>query len=115
MKIRSNILTFGFMFAVVCLVGCKRKSEPAKAEGKPAEPNIVQPVKVDSRAVEPKQIVATVNGVAISKSDYETRIEQQIGKVQRQMPASFFEQYKAEVRKKVLDEMIVNIFLVKIQ
>jgi parvulin-like peptidyl-prolyl isomerase len=123
-KIRSNILVVGLILAVVCFVGCKRKTEPApsgagKADSKSSEPNIVQQTKVESNMLEPnvtstpeqKQIIATVNGVSILKSDYEARVEQQIGPVQRQMPANFFEQYKDQLCKKVLDEMVVDILI----
>jgi hypothetical protein len=122
------------IFAVICLVGCKKKAEPVEADSNAAEPNIVQPVKIDRKAheskitettevnikkngpnapakAEPKEIVAAVNGIEILKSDYEARVEQQIGPVQRQMPANFFEQYRKELGKKILDEMIVDILL----
>jgi len=118
-KILSGILIVCLVLAVVCFVGCKKKSEPAKAEGKSAKPNVVQQATVDSNVVSPdtslkageRQIVATVNGVNIFKDDFDKTVEQQIDKVQRQMPANFFEQYKKELDKKVLDEMIVDILL----
>jgi len=79
----------------------------------------MQQAKVESYTIEPnvatkpeqKQVIATVNGVSILKSDYEARVEQQISPVQRQMPANFFEQYKKELSKKVLDEMVVDILI----
>lgn len=119
MKIRLNILVIGLILAVVYFVGCKRKTEPVKAEGKSAEPNIVQQVTVESNTIEPnvaakaepKQVIATVNGVSILKSDYEAKVEQQINPVQRQMPANFFEQYKNQLSKKFLDEMVVDILI----
>ncbi len=121
MKILSSILVLGLVLAVVCFVGCKRKTEPSKAEGKSAKPNIVQQATVDNNVVEPnvsakveaRQIVATVNGVKIFKDDFDKRVEQQIDKVQRQMPANFFEQYKKELNKKIMDEMVVDILLAR--
>jgi hypothetical protein len=49
--IRSNILVLGLIFAVVCFVGCKRKTEPPKANSKSAEPNIERQAKVKSKAL----------------------------------------------------------------
>jgi parvulin-like peptidyl-prolyl isomerase len=118
-QIRSSILIVGLILSVVCFVGCKRKSEPTKAEVKSTKPNVVQQVTVDSNVVSPNvpakadagQIVATVNGVSIFRDDFDKKVEQQISPVQRQMPAAFLEQYKKELDKKVLDEMIVDILL----
>jgi parvulin-like peptidyl-prolyl isomerase len=118
LNIRSNILVLSFILTVVCFVSCKKKTEPAKPEagGQTTEerrqrteeesdkPNV-------ANTPEPKELVAAVNGVKILKSDYEARVEQHIGPVQRQMPANFFEQYKKELSKKVLDEMVVDILI----
>lgn len=54
MKVRAHISTIVLMFAVVCLFGCKRKTEPAKTEKNSSKPNVVQPVKVDNKDIEPK-------------------------------------------------------------
>jgi hypothetical protein len=126
LKIRPIILVVGLILAVVLFVGCKKKTEPAhsgagKADGKSTKPNITQQATVDNNAVESnvpakveaRQILATVNGVQIFKDDFDKRVEQQISPVQRQMPANFFEQYKKELDKKVLDEMIVDILLAR--
>ena len=105
MKIRLGLLTVILISVVVCFCGCKAKKPPTKADSNSVKPNI-------TRAVKPvKEVIATVNGINILKSDFEASVEQQIGKVQRQMPQNFFEQYKKELGKKVLDEMIVDVIL----
>ena len=119
MKIRSSILIVVLIFSIVCLVGCKKKTETTKAENKSTRPNIVQQTITDNNVVSPnapgkaaqRQIVATVNGINIYKDDFDKRVESQINPVQRQMPANFFEQYKKELDKKVLDEMVFDILL----
>jgi hypothetical protein len=110
-KIHSNILIVSLILVVICLVGCKRKTEPApsgagKAEGKssvgaglvPAQnDNVVQPIKVEINKIEPnitatpepEEIVAAVNGVKILKSDYEARVEQK-GKKRKRGSGVFF-------------------------
>ena len=108
-KIRSNILIISLILLVVCFVGCKKKTNPPKAEAKSPNPNITQQITVDKNAVSPnipakaeeRQIVATVNGINIYKDDFNKRVAQQINPVQRQMPANFFEQYKKELDKRV--------------
>lgn len=105
MKIRLGLLTVILIAVVVCFCGCKAKKPPTRSDSKSAEPNTAQAGKPA------KEVIATVNGIEILKSDFEAQVEQQIGKVQRQMPQNFFEQYKKELGKKVLDEMIVDVIL----
>lgn len=105
MKIRLGLLTLILISVVVCFCGCKAKKPPTKSDSNAPEPNIAQ----SGKPV--KEVIATVNGIDILKSDFEASVEQQIGKVQRQMPQNFFEQYKRELGKKILDEMIVDVIL----
>lgn len=105
MKIRVGLLTVILIPVVVCFCGCKAKKPPTRSDSNSAEPNTAQAGKPV------KEVIATVDGIEILKSDFEAQVEQQIGKVQRQMPQNFFEQYKKELGKKVLDEMIVDVIL----
>ena len=89
------------------LTGCKGKKSAEPADKDTAEPNVVSVVEPGAQ----KQVVATVNGVEINKDELENRIERQISEVQRQMPAGLFEQYRRELRSKILNEMIVDILL----
>ncbi len=104
MKIRLGLLALILILAVVYVCGCKSKEQPVQVDSNQAEPNAVS----ENR---PEEIVVTVNGIDIIKDDFESKVEQQIGEVQRQMPQNFFEQYKKELRKKVMDEMILDIIL----
>jgi hypothetical protein len=82
-KIRSRILVTGLILGVVYFAGCKRKTEPAKAEGKSVKSNVAQQVTVVNNVISPnipakteqRQIVATVNGVNIFKDDFDKRVE----------------------------------------
>ena len=125
-KICSSFLIVSLILLVVCLAGCKKKTNPppsgaGKADGSLTKSNIIHKATFDNNVVSPdiapnsvhQQILATVNGVNIYKDDFDKRVESQISPVQRQMPVNFFEQYKKELSKKVLDEMVVDILLVQ--
>jgi len=95
---RLSILIFTLILIVICFLGCKKKTEPAKPEDKPAKPNITQ--QIDNNFISPnvpaktetRQIVTTVNGLNIYKDDFDKRVNQEITPANKQMPANFFEQ-----------------------
>jgi peptidyl-prolyl cis-trans isomerase C len=64
-----------------------------------AEPNT--PTAVDSVAV-------TVNGVDINESQIDAQLKPQLEKMGAQLPAAFVEQYKKQLRQKILEKIIVE-------
>ncbi|MGA1978991.1 MAG: peptidylprolyl isomerase [Sedimentisphaerales bacterium] len=74
-------------------------NKPAKAVAN--EPNAPAEPAADSVAV-------TVNGIDINESQIEAQLKPQIQKMGAQMPASFIEQYKKQLRQQFLEKMIIE-------
>ena len=56
----------------------------------------------------PDSIAVTVNGVDIPESLIETQVNSQLKKMAAQMPPTFLEQYKKQLRQQVLEKMIIE-------
>jgi peptidyl-prolyl cis-trans isomerase C len=53
-------------------------------------------------------VAVTINGVDIKESQIETRLKPQLQKMATQLPLSFIEQYKKQLRQQVLEGMIIE-------
>jgi peptidyl-prolyl cis-trans isomerase C len=100
---------------VILLTACRPKSvptEPVPAKPQPAaEPNKPAEPAADSSALQrlPSDGVAvTVNGVDIKESQIETQLKPQLQKMAAQLPPTFIEQYKKQLRQQILEGMIVE-------
>ncbi len=81
---------------------------PAVAESSTTTP-ASEPAVVAGPAETAKEGVAvTVNGIDITESQIEERIKPQLEKMSAQLPPSFVEQYKKQIRKQALEGMVVE-------
>ncbi len=109
---------FVMLFATVLFakVKAKAKSEPntpasvaqtaAVEPNKPAETAAKEPNKPVETAVD--SVAVTVNGVDIKESQVDAQLAPQLKKVAAQLPPTFVEQYKKQLRQQVLEGMIVE-------
>lgn len=79
-------------------------SAPVEKEKKAAEPNQTQSV---ANPAEDK-IVATVNGFDILQSSVDARMKPQLEKMAGQIPPQYLEQYKKQMKPRVVDALIVE-------
>ncbi|HUW20888.1 MAG TPA: peptidylprolyl isomerase [Sedimentisphaerales bacterium] len=75
-----------------------------------ADTNTVAPKPGDNRIKDSNGIAATVDGVDITEAELDAEVTVQLGrmKVPAQLPASFLEQYRAQLRQQVLEGLIVE-------
>jgi peptidyl-prolyl cis-trans isomerase C len=100
----------------------KAKSEPntpaLAAQPAAVEPNKPAPVlspgeslrtaKAETGAKSLDSVAVTVNGVDINESRIEAQLKPQLAKVGAQLPSTFVEQYKNQLRQQILEELIVT-------
>ncbi|MBN2138278.1 MAG: peptidylprolyl isomerase [Sedimentisphaerales bacterium] len=87
------------------LAGCKSKeAEEPDVDSNTPDPNAVV------RVVPPK-IVLTVNGVEVSEGVLAKRMDAEMQKMGAPVPEKFLDRYKQELRRKIIDEMTVEILL----
>jgi peptidyl-prolyl cis-trans isomerase C len=75
------------------------------------EPNV--PTKVANEPNTPAEtsadsVAVTVNGVDIKESQVEAELKPQLQKMAAQLPSTFIEQYKKQLRQQVIEEMIIE-------
>jgi len=108
-KVMTRYLTILAWF-VICVFafGCRQKPS---AETEPERPEPNAPARIDTKALEPKQIAkagadgvaVTVNGVDITEKE----LEEEIKRLAPLMPKGDIEQNKEKVRQLTLDRMII--------
>jgi len=93
----------------------KAKSEPntpaLAAQTAAVEPNKPAPVlsaKAETGAKSLDSVAVTVNGIDINESRIEAQLKPQLAKVGAQLPSTFVEQYKNQLRQQILEELIVT-------
>ena len=108
-KIMKRYLTIS-AWLVICVValGC-RKEPSAETETEKPKPNA--PAQVDTKVVEPKQVVkAAADGVAVTVNGQditENQIEAEIQKIAPRMQPGYLEKNREKVRQQTLDRMII--------
>ncbi len=70
-----------------------------------ADVNTVEP---NSAGLAADSVAVTVNGVDIAERDIEAQIKPQLEKMAAQLPPTFVEQYKKQLRQQVTEKMIVE-------
>jgi peptidyl-prolyl cis-trans isomerase C len=104
MKTHTYRLALLFSSATACLVILLTTRSLAEVSGPntvSTEPNTPVETAVDSVAV-------TVNGVDINESQVEAQLKPQLEKMGAQLPPTFVEQYKKQLRQNVLEKIIVE-------
>ncbi len=103
LTISAWLVVFVVAFGLSC-----RKKPPTEGEPEQPEPNV--PGQIETKAVEPKEVVeapadkvaVTVNGVDITENELEAEIKQMAVR----MPPAYLEQNKERIRQQILDKMI---------
>jgi peptidyl-prolyl cis-trans isomerase C len=99
---RRSSIVFVMLLTACSLAAASGPNTPAiAAQAAAGEPNKPAETTVDSVAV-------TVNGVNINESQVEAQLKPQLAKVGAQLPPTFVEQYKNQLRGQVLEGMIVE-------
>lgn len=118
LQIAAAATCFVMLFTAVlsAKAKAKAKSEPntpapvaqkaAVEPNKPAEATAKEPNKPAETAVD--SVAVTVNGVDIKESQVDAQLAPQLKKMAAQLPPTFVEQYKKQLRQQVLDGMIVE-------
>lgn len=96
---------------VTVFVGCDSK-EDSWIDSNSIEPNVAAKISVTNEMPQ-KNIIVSVNGVDITEDVLEEKIQAEIEKKKVPMPPAFLEKYKQELRRKILDDMIVELLLDK--
>jgi peptidyl-prolyl cis-trans isomerase C len=92
---------------VMLLTGCKPPPPPPAAEpNKPAKTAAKEPNKPAETAVD--SVAVTVNGVDIKESQIDAQLAPQLKKMAAQLPPTFIEQYKKQLRQQALEGMTVE-------
>jgi peptidyl-prolyl cis-trans isomerase C len=94
-------ITTAVMLFAACAAGAVFGTNAASIEPNKPEPNKPAGTAVDSVAV-------TVNGVDIKESEVDVQLKPQLQKMAAQLPPTFVEQYKKQLRQQVLEGMIVE-------
>ena len=104
-----SLVVFLAAFCICC------KPVQAVADTNTLKPPAVSLVEPNSSAeVKTTDVVATVNGVAITEGEVETRIKPQLERIVAQgakTPPQLIEQYKTQLRQQAVDGMIVELLL----
>jgi peptidyl-prolyl cis-trans isomerase C len=116
LQIAAAETCFVLIFATVLSAKAKAKSEPntpapvaetvAAESNKPAEMAAKEPNKLSETAAD--SVAVTVNGVDIKESQVDAELAPQLKKMAAQLPPTFVEQYKKQLRQQVLEGMIVE-------
>ena len=86
-------------------VGCSSKEdEDTEVDSNAVEPNV-------TAEIPRKNIVVTVNGIDITEEALEEKIQAEIVRKKVPIPPEFLKQYKQELRRKILDDIIVELLL----
>jgi len=116
MKSYLAILAWLVVFTVVFSSGCE-PTDPAKTDSAKSESSAVTkaPVetKTETKAEAPAETAAdsvavTINSVDITESQIEAQVKPQLERMSAQLPPVFVEQYKKQLRQKVLERIIVE-------
>lgn len=100
MKIEYSALVVALLVAVF---GLTANGEPNKVAAQPSRSA------ASAQAVEGEADVAvTVNGVNITEGQIETQMKPSLAQVSAQLPPTFVEQYKKQLRAQFLDKMIIE-------
>jgi peptidyl-prolyl cis-trans isomerase C len=96
--------TFYFLLFTCCffLAACNSAAGP---DVKAAEPNASAQTAVEQAKA---RVAVTVNGVDINESDIEAQTRAQLEKMGAQVPPAFAEQYKKQLRQRVLEQTIIE-------
>jgi peptidyl-prolyl cis-trans isomerase C len=96
------------LFVIAILpAGCKKNEEPKTPAQGNGEVKSVAPAK----AVDPNATVATVNGTVIREKQVITEIQpvlDEIAKTAQQLPPAWIEQYKKQLRQRVIEKLVVK-------
>ncbi len=122
LQIATTAVCFVILFAPV--LSAKAKTEAKSEPNTPAlatQAVVEEPNKppASTRSAEASaetgadSVAVTVNGVDIKESQIETRLAPQLQKMATQLPPTFIEQYKKQLRQQVLEGMIVEQLLDK--
>jgi len=108
-KIMKRYLAISACLVIgVVAFGCRQKPS-AETETEKPEPNA--PAQVDTKVVEPKQVVkAAADGVAVTVNGQditENQIEAEIQKIAPRMQPGYLEKNREKVRQQALDRMII--------
>jgi len=103
LTISAWLVIFVAAFGLAC-----RQEPPTEGEAEQPEPNV--PGQIETKAVEPKEVVeapadgvaVTVNGVAITEKE----VDADFKKMTAQAPPAYVEQNKEQIRRQVLDRRI---------
>ena len=111
MKSYTKVLVWFLAILFVSAFGLAVTANAAESGSSPQtvtlEPNVVKTPPVQA----PDSVAVTVNGVDITESQVEEQIKPLIERLSpqaEQLPPSFIEQYKSQVRKQILERMIVE-------
>jgi len=119
---KFKILVCLVLFVAVCGLACRKKAPPE------TDANAVEPgpgkigAPMDVNAVDTKvptepaksQIAVTVNGVDIAESVVEAQAKAEVEKMgarAKQLPPAFVEQFKNQIRQRILDRKITELLL----
>lgn len=113
MKTCYVFLVWVLLVVVVFFSGCKSKGKQPAKDANSVEPNIPKSVStnIEKPAIPESKVLATVNGTDITEEQLEQQFEKEASPVDKQMPPKFFEQYRKEMREKLLGKMVINIIL----
>ncbi len=121
-KLMRRILNSSLIMGLLCLmfiaVGCNSQKEAKLEAAKPAgqQAASVPPDKQHEDAMPPvaetmqpkvsSDFVAQVNGVKLSKSQFDREMKQGLAQAQGQMPAEQLEKLKPEMKKEIIDYFV---------
>jgi peptidyl-prolyl cis-trans isomerase C len=81
---------------------------PAKVTNEPNIPADLSGVAQAKSETAADSVAVTINGIDIKESQVEAELKPQLQKMAAQLPPTFIEQYKKQLRQQVLEEMIVE-------
>ena len=105
---KGIILTASFMTATLCVFA---QEKPADSNATPAQPAVVAPETLPAvpevPAVDPAKVLAVVNGEKITYGVVDAELEKRMPNL-KSLPANLKDQYMNNMRKKALENMIIE-------
>jgi len=106
MRSYLTISTWAVVFLAVFGLTC-RESGSANSDANTNEPGLTAEYRPQATG-SGNPVAVTVNGIDIVESDIEAHVKPQLERMAARVPPSFIEQYKKQLRQRVLERMIIE-------